>query len=84
MHVIADALKRAKELNRKEVRNALSKTKMMTVFGPVEFVSYDKKNQQNRLPTLLVQWINGKLVTVWPPKIASQKYIYPAPKWKDR
>jgi branched-chain amino acid transport system substrate-binding protein len=84
MHVIADALKRAKELNRKEVRNALSKTKMMTVFGPVEFVSYDNKNQQNRLPTLLVQWINGKLVTVWPPKIASQKYIYPAPKWKDR
>jgi branched-chain amino acid transport system substrate-binding protein len=79
MHVIAEALRRAKKLTREEVRNALAKTDMMTVFGPVKFVSYDKKTQQNRLPTLLVQWINGKLATAWPQKIASQKYIYPTP-----
>ncbi len=84
MYVIADALKRTKKLTREEVRIALSNTNMMTVFGPVKFVSYDKKTQQNKLPTLLVQWINGKLATVWPQKIASQKYIYPTPKWKDR
>jgi branched-chain amino acid transport system substrate-binding protein len=56
----------------------------MTVLGPVKFVSYDKKVQQNKLPTLLVQWINGELKTVWPKKIATQKYIYPTPKWADR
>jgi branched-chain amino acid transport system substrate-binding protein len=84
MYVIADTLKRTKKLTREEVRIALSKTNMMTVFGPVKFVSYDKKTQQNRLPTLLVQWIDGKLATVWPQKIASQKYIYPTPKWKER
>jgi branched-chain amino acid transport system substrate-binding protein len=66
------------------VRNALAKTDMMTVLGPVKFVSYDKKVQQNKLPTLLVQWINGELKTVWPKKIATQKYIYPTPKWADR
>jgi branched-chain amino acid transport system substrate-binding protein len=84
MYVIADALKRAKKLTRDEVRTALSKTDLMTVFGPVKFETYEKKTQQNRLPTLLVQWINGRLATVWPQKIASEKYVYPTPKWKDR
>jgi branched-chain amino acid transport system substrate-binding protein len=66
------------------VRNALAETDMMTVLGPVKFVSYGKKAQQNKLPTLLVQWINGELKTVWPKKIATQKYIYPTPKWAER
>lgn len=84
MYVIADALQRTKELTPEGVRKALAKTDMMTVFGPVKFVSYNKKIQQNRLPTLLVQWLNGKLATVWPQKIAAQNYVYPTPKWKDR
>ncbi len=80
MYVIADALKRAQSLARQDIRNALCETDMMTVFGPVRFVSYGKKSQQNKLPTLIVQWINGKLETVWPPEIASTGYVYPAPK----
>ncbi len=79
MYVIADALKRSRSLTPEDVRNALAETDMMTVFGPVKFVSYGKKTQQNRLPTYLVQWINGRLETVWPKKSASAKYIYPAP-----
>ena len=84
MYVIADALRRADELTPEGVRNALAKTDMMTVYGPVKFVSYDKKVQQNRLPTLLVQWINAKLEIVWPRNIATHKYVYPTPKWTDR
>jgi branched-chain amino acid transport system substrate-binding protein len=84
MYVIADALKRANELTPEGVRNALAKTDMMTVFGPVKFVSYDKKVQQNRLPTLLVQWIDGKLEIVWPKDEATRKYVFPTPKWTDR
>jgi branched-chain amino acid transport system substrate-binding protein len=61
------------------VRDALSETEMMTVFGPVKFVSYGKKTQQNSLPTYLVQWINGKLEIVWPKEVATARYIYPAP-----
>ena len=79
MYVIADALKRSRSLTPEDVRDALAETDMMTVFGPVKFVSYGKKTQQNRLPTYLVQWINGRLETVWPKKSASAKYIYPAP-----
>ncbi|MBW1797347.1 MAG: ABC transporter substrate-binding protein [Deltaproteobacteria bacterium] len=78
MYVIADALKRAKSFDPEDVRNALAETDMMTVFGPVKFVSYGKKKQQNRLPTYLVQWINGKLEIVWPREVATARYVYPA------
>jgi branched-chain amino acid transport system substrate-binding protein len=77
MMVIADALKRAEPLTPKTVRDALSETEMMTVFGPVAFVSYDKKIQQNRLPTYLVQWIDGRLEIVWPKEVATARYVYP-------
>ena len=50
MYVIADALKRAKSASPQDVRDALAKTDMMTIFGPVKFISYGKKTQQNRLP----------------------------------
>jgi len=84
MYVIADALKRAKTLTREGVRDALATTDMMTAFGPVKFISYGKKTQQNKLPTFLVQWINGKLETVWPKDVSTRKYVYPVPMWDQR
>jgi branched-chain amino acid transport system substrate-binding protein len=79
MQVIADALKRTKVLTPAKVRDALAKTKMTTVFGPVKFISYNKKSRQNRLPTYLVQWIDGKAEIVWPKNMATKKYVYPRP-----
>jgi len=84
MYVIADALKRAKALTPDGVRDALATTNLKTAFGPVKFISYGKKTQQNKLPTFLVQWIDGKLETVWPEKVATKKYVYPTPKWSQR
>jgi branched-chain amino acid transport system substrate-binding protein len=84
MYVIADALGRAKSLTPKAVRDALAETDMMTVFGPVKFISYDKKTQQNKLPTFLVQWINGNLETVWPKAVSTKKFIYPTPERSKR
>jgi branched-chain amino acid transport system substrate-binding protein len=84
MYVVADALKRAKALTPEAVREAMVATNMMTVFGPVKFVSYDKKTQQNKLPTYLVQWQKGKLETVWPKEMATSPAGYPVPKWSDR
>jgi len=84
MYVLADALKRAKSLTPDGVRDALAATDMMTVFGPVKFISYGKMTQQNQLPTFLVQWINGKLETVWPKDVSTLKYVYPVPKWNER
>lgn len=76
-YVIADALKRAKSFSSEDVRQALAETNMMTVFGPVKFISYDKFKNQNKLPTYVVQWINGKLELVWPEHLATKKLAYP-------
>jgi len=84
MYVVADALKRAKELTPAGVRESLAATDMMTAFGPVKFVAYGKKKQQNSLPTYLVQWQNGQLETVWPQNMASKPYVYPVPVWSER
>jgi len=76
-HVIADTLKRTKSTKPEDVREALAATDMMTVFGPVKFISYDKMSNQNKLPTYLVQWIDGKLELVWPRELASKPFVYP-------
>ena len=78
-HVIADALGRAESLAPTDVRKALAETRMTTIFGPVEFVSYDGKSNQNRLATYLGQWIDGRLELVWPAEVATRDYVYPVP-----
>lgn len=79
MYVIYDALKRADVLTPEYIRDALSLTDTMTVYGPVRFISYGRKNQQNRLPVFLLQWINGRFETVWPEELATSRYVYPMP-----
>jgi branched-chain amino acid transport system substrate-binding protein len=76
-YVIADTLKRAKSLSPEDMRQALSETDLKTVFGPVKFISYRKMTNQNKLPTYLVQWIDGKLELVWPKEVASKPFVYP-------
>jgi branched-chain amino acid transport system substrate-binding protein len=84
MYVVADALKRAKSITPKDVRDALVTTDMKTAFGPVKFISYGKKTQQNKLDTYMVQWQKGTLEAVWPTNVATKKYIYPTPHWDKR
>ena len=84
IQVIAHALLKAKSLTPKDVRDALAATNLETVLGPVRFVSYGRKTQQNRLPTYLVQWLDDGLRTVWPKKVASEIYVYPIPPWNER
>ena len=76
IHVIADGLKRAKQLTPQGMREALVNTNMMTAFGPVKFTSYGNKRQQNMLPTYLVQWQKGVLESVWPAIIATKPFVY--------
>jgi len=77
---MADALKRTKILTPGNVRDALAKTNLKTIYGPVKFISYNKKSRQNRLPTYLIQWIDGKAEIVWPRHLATKKAVYPRPK----
>jgi len=84
LQVVADVLNRAKDLTPAAIREALLTTDVMTVFGPVKFVSYGKKKQQNSLPTYLVQWQKGVLETVWPKEVATKPYVFPVPEWTKR
>jgi branched-chain amino acid transport system substrate-binding protein len=76
-YVIADVLKRAKSFKNTDIRQALSETDMMTVFGPVKFTTWGKMINQNKATTYVVQWINGKLEVVWPTEYATQPLQYP-------
>ncbi|MBW1901825.1 MAG: ABC transporter substrate-binding protein [Deltaproteobacteria bacterium] len=84
MQVVADVLRRSKNFSHEAIRDALAHTNMSSIIGPIKFVSYGKKTQQNRLPTYLVQWVDGKMKTVWPPRLACEKYIFPFPGWKEQ
>ncbi len=83
-YVLADALKRAKTWTPEDLRAALAGTEMMTAFGPVKFVSWDKFTNQNRMETLVLQVLKGRFETVWPKEGASAPYVFPVPRWRDR
>jgi branched-chain amino acid transport system substrate-binding protein len=79
--VAADALKRAESYRPESIRAALDQTDMTTPFGPVKFDSYGKFERQNSLPTMVLQIIEGKFECVWPPDLATSKFI-PPPHWR--
>jgi len=75
--VAADALRRSESLRPKDIRVALEKTDMMTPFGPVKFYSYEGFERQNSVRTLVLQIIDGKFQTIWPPEFAAAKFVPP-------
>ncbi|MEE8483589.1 MAG: ABC transporter substrate-binding protein, partial [Nitrospinota bacterium] len=83
-YVVADVLRRAKSHSTADITQALKETDMMTVFGPVKFISYDKKINQNKLQTYVVQWQNGKLEMIWPRSLSKAMYVYPVDWIKER
>ena len=76
-YVIADVLKRAKSFKNTDIKQALSETDMMTVFGPVKFTTWGEMKNQNIAATYVVQWIDGKLELVWPTDHATKSFVYP-------
>jgi branched-chain amino acid transport system substrate-binding protein len=89
VQVLKDVLSRVKltgdvAKDRNAIRDALAKTDVNTVFGPVKFEAFNGYTNQTKLPALLLQVQKGnddKLTwrTVWPKSAASAKYIYPVP-----
>ncbi|MGD8371558.1 MAG: ABC transporter substrate-binding protein [Syntrophobacterales bacterium] len=75
--VAADALRRAESLRPAHIRAALEQTNMMTPFGPVNFYSYKGFERQNSVRTMVLQIIDGKFETIWPPELASARFVPP-------
>jgi len=79
LHVVKDALERARTWRPEDVRQALGATNMMTAFGPVKFETRGDYDRQNFLETIVLQVIDGQFEVIWPEKFASKKYVYPVP-----
>ncbi len=75
--VAADVLRRAESFSPKNIRAALSKTFMMTPFGPVKFYAYEGFERQNTVRTLVLQIVNGKFEVIWPLDVATAGFVAP-------
>ena len=80
VQVAADALTRAKSIDREKIREALIATNMMTVEGPVKFNADGTSN----MITVIDQWQGGKQELVWPPEHQTKPLVFPAPPFSGR
>ncbi|CAB5120230.1 ABC transporter, substrate-binding protein (cluster 4, leucine/isoleucine/valine/benzoate) [Olavius algarvensis associated proteobacterium Delta 3] len=79
--VAADALRRAASTKPEDVLAALDNTDTTTPFGPVSFNDYGKFERQNRVPTMVLQVIDGKFDCVWPRDLSTAAFQMP-PGWR--
>lgn len=79
--VFAEAIRRAKSLDSDKIREQLLKLKITTAFGDYQV---DERGFQIAHKMVLLQWQEGKRVTVWPAQLAEAKPLYPTPPWSQR
>jgi branched-chain amino acid transport system substrate-binding protein len=72
--VFADAFQRAGSIDPQKVRDAISKTDMMTFYGPIKF---DETGKNTAKPMVLYQVQHGDYKVVFPTKWAESKIVYP-------
>jgi branched-chain amino acid transport system substrate-binding protein len=80
VQILADAVTRAKVLDRDKLRDAIAATKMTTVIGPVRF----RSDGTGEVKVFFQQWLKGKQELVWPKDFATAPFGYPAPPFDQR
>lgn len=75
MLAAAEAIRLAGSTDPAKVRDALTKVKLNTAFGPVSFKNYGGYQNQNSVVGLITQVQGGKFVTVAPATAATGKLI---------
>ncbi len=73
--VLLDAISKAGSVDRDKINDAIGKTNKTYVVGPVAFDAA----HTSRIPIAVMQWQDGKAVTVWPKDRANGKPIFPLP-----
>jgi branched-chain amino acid transport system substrate-binding protein len=68
--------------DREKVRAALDSGSWTGIMGEVKFEDYEGFTNQNKLVMPVIQYQAGKSETVYPPKAAQKKAVYPFPGWK--
>lgn len=77
--VMADAINRAKSTDGDKIREALIATDMLgeSTIMPWKRVKFDDMGQNNDADPVLLQYIGGKFVTIFPPQAAVAEAIWP-------
>ncbi|MEM3891178.1 MAG: ABC transporter substrate-binding protein [Nitrososphaerales archaeon] len=81
--VLVDAIMRARSTNPEAIRDALTKTQLISISGPIEFDARGE-NKYGYANTHIIQVQGGKWVTVLPEEAATAKLITPMPPWSAR
>ncbi len=77
--VIADAIERAKSVDRDAIRQALSQTNFTRHVLPQGPIVFGTDGQNKNATTLLMQILNKKIEEVWPKEYATAKVVFPQP-----
>jgi branched-chain amino acid transport system substrate-binding protein len=79
--IYLEAVKRAGSLDADKVRETLLKMELKTAFGDYKV---DADGFQLAHKMVMLQWQDGKKVTVWPDELANGKVRFPMPPWSQR
>ena len=77
--VLADAINRAKSTDGQKIRDALAATDIpgeQTIM-PWKRIKFDEMGQNNDADPVLLQYVGGKFVTIYPPQAAIAEAIWP-------
>jgi branched-chain amino acid transport system substrate-binding protein len=77
--VMADAINRAKSTDGEKIREALVATDMPgeATIMPWKRVKFDDMGQNNDADPVLLQYVGGKFVTIFPPQAAVAEAVWP-------
>lgn len=77
--IMVQAVERAGTVDREKVRQVLFKGTFDSPAGRIEF---NESGYAFRNGAFTLQIQNGKPVIVWPPEVATGKFVYPSPSWQ--
>ena len=84
VHIIADAIKSAGSTKPDAIVAAMEKTDYVGTMGTIKFYGKDSKYTHaieygpDAATGVMIQWQNGKQVTIWPSKAANGKIMFPS------
>jgi branched-chain amino acid transport system substrate-binding protein len=79
--ILEKAIREAGSLDRDKLRDILLKMKTTTIFGNYQV---DERGFQIGHKMVIIQWLDGKKVPVWPKDVAEREAVYPTPPWSKR
>jgi branched-chain amino acid transport system substrate-binding protein len=85
VYAIAEALELAGSTDPKAIRDALAVVRIEPgprLVMPWSYLDYNEKGQNTGAQNMVVQWQDGKLVTVYPPEYATAQPIVPFNYWQ--